>query len=131
MNIIRPTRLFPLLLSAGLLLGACEYSEVDGVGTRTADEENPPQLDLTSFDGCQRGELGQWRADATITNNTDVVSTYELTVSFYDGDVRLAERGTWVRDLKPGEAAKVDHGWWIDGADDVTRCEVLTINRFG
>ncbi len=123
-----------ILMAAGLAvlgLSACEYSEIDGVGTRTADEEFPPQSDLTAFDGCEPGDLGQWRFDAEITNNTPNVASYELTVAFYDDDVRLGEFSTWVRDLKPDETAAADQGWWIENGEDVTRCEVLTINRWG
>ena len=113
-----------------LTLSACEYSEIDGVGTRTADEEHPPQYDLTSFDGCSRGDLGQWRFSAEVTNNTPKVASYELTVAFYESDVRLDEFSTWVRDLKSGERAAAEQGWWIEGAERVTTCEVLTINRW-
>ncbi len=120
-----------LLLAATLLVSACEYSEIDGIGTRTADEEHPPQSDLTSFAGCEPGDLGQWRFRAVITNNSAKVATYELTVAFYDGDTRLDEASSWVRDLRPGESAVTDAGRWIEGADRVTNCEVLTINRWG
>lgn len=114
-----------------LLATGCEYSEVDGIGTRTADEASPPQKDLTSFQGCESGDLGQWRFSAEITNNSPKVASYELTVAFYDSDVRLDEFSTWVRDLRPGETAAADAGWWIEGSERVTRCEVLTINRWG
>lgn len=120
-----------VLLTAMLLLASCEYAEVDGIGTRTADPDNPPQHDLRSFDGCEPGDLGQWRFRAEITNNSPTVASYELTVAFYDGETRLDEFSSWVRDLRPGETAAADSGWWIDSADRVTRCEVLTINRWG
>lgn len=122
-----------LLAAAALVLtlSACEYSEIDGIGTRTADEEFPPQHDLVAFDGCEPGDLGQWRFSAELTNYSPKVASYELTVAFYDSDVRLDEFSTWVRDLKPGETAAADAGWWIEGAERVTRCEVLTVNRWG
>jgi hypothetical protein len=124
-----------ILLSAVLamvMLGmtGCEYSEINGIGTRTADVDHPPQADLTSFNGCELGDLGQWRFSAEITNNSPKVASYELTVAFYDGSTRLDQFSNWVRDLRPGETAAADTGWWIDGGDRVTRCEVLTINRW-
>lgn len=125
------TLLCSILAAALLVATACEYTEIDGIGTRTADEENPPQSDLTSFGGCALGDLGQWRFDAVLTNNSPTVATYELTVAFYDDDTRLDEASSWVRDLRPGESAVADTGRWIEGADRVTHCEVLTINRWG
>lgn len=119
-----------VLSVAMLVMVGCEYSEIDGIGTRTADEVHPPQYDLASFDGCTPGDLGQWRFSANVVNNTPKVASYELTVAFYNGDTRLDEFSTWIRDLKPGEKAAADAGWWIEGAEDVTRCEVLTINRW-
>lgn len=123
-------RLAPALLAAAFLTG-CEYSELNGIGTRTADEDHPPQLDLASFDGCSPGDLGQWRAAGELVNNSPTTASYEVSVAFYDGDIRLDERSTWVRDLRPGERAAIDHGWWIDSAERVTSCDVLVINRFG
>lgn len=119
-------------LGIALTLSACEYTEIDGVGTRTGDDVNPPQTDLVAFEGCAPQRDGRWGVDATITNQTDVVSSYELTVAFYEGETRLEERSTWVRDLKPAETASVDRAWWIgQAANQATHCEVLTINRFG
>lgn len=123
--------LIPLMLAAAFTLTACEYTEIDGIGTRTADPEHPPQSDIVSFDGCHRGELGQWRAVAEIVNNSPTTASYELRVAFSDGTTRLDERSVWVRNLRPEERAAVDHGWWVDQADRVTGCSVLTINRFG
>jgi hypothetical protein len=131
MRLIRFCMLVCVAVGVAVVLGGCEYSEIDGVGTRTADEEHPPQYDLATFNGCEPGDLGQWRFNAEVVNNTPTVASYELTVAFYEGDTRLDEFSSWVRDLKPGERALVDTGWWIDGADRVTRCEVLTINRWG
>ena len=120
------------LLPLAILLGlsACEYTEVDGVGTRTADDENPPQHDLDRFDGCSPAPLGQWEADGQLTNNTEVTSTYEVKIAFFADDVRVAERSDWVTDLRPGESAAIHGSWWID-SEDVTNCEVLVINRWG
>lgn len=124
-------RILVILLVAMLpIIAACEYSEIEGVGTRTADDDFPPQSDLMSFGGCEPGNLGQWRFDATIRNNTATVATYELTVAFYDSETRLDEASNWVRDLKPGESASAGAGRWIEDADSVTRCEVLTLNRW-
>jgi len=125
-------RLRPLILIIAVLLvaSACRYDEVDGVGSRTADEEFPPQLDV-DFGGCELGPLGQWHAAATVVNPTDVPVTYELTIGFYDGDVRLAQRSHWIRELRPAEAAEVDHGWWVESSDRVNECRLLTVNRFG
>ena len=129
-RIPRPARIAALAAATALALTACEYEEVDGVGTRTMDDENPPQLDV-EFDGCRLGELNRWHGAAAITNNTEVVQTYEITVGFYDGDVRLAERSHWVRALRPGETADVDPGWWIESPERVNDCRLLTVNRFG
>lgn len=113
-----------------LSLAACEYSELNGIGTRTGDEAFPPQLDLAGFDGCSRGELGQWRATAELVNNSPGTASYEVVVAFYQDETRLDERTHWVRDLRSGERAAIDRGWWIDSADLVTSCDVLLINRF-
>lgn len=123
-------RLLALVALVALALTACRYDEVDGVGSRTADEEFPPQLDV-EFTGCSVGALSQWHATATVVNPTDVPVTYELTVGFYDGDVRLAQRSHWIRELRPSETAEVDAGWWVESAERVTDCRLLTVNRFG
>ena len=109
---------------------ACEYREVDGVGTRTFDEEFVPQDDIDRFDGCALTAAGQWRVDGEITNNTDEMASYAITIAFFDGDTRLEERSLWIRDLHPDESAEMNRGWWINGSDQVTSCEVLTIDRF-
>ena len=119
-----------LVLALALLASACRYDEVDGVGSRTADDEFPPQLDV-EFAGCEPGALGQWDARATVVNPTDAPATYELTVGFYDGDVRLAQRSHWIRELRPAETAEIDAGWWVESADRVTHCRLLAVNRFG
>ena len=124
-------RIVALVLGATLALTACEYSEIDGVGTRTGDPDHPPQLDLATFDGCERGDLGQWRVSAELINHSPTTASYELTVAFRAGDTRVDERSVWIRDLRPGERASVEHGWWIDQADRVTDCVPLTVNRFG
>ena len=130
MNAPRILRSLTLVVALVLVLTACRYDEVGGVGSRTADDEFPPQLDV-EFGGCEFGPLGQWHATATVVNPTDAPVTYELTIGFYDGDVRLAQRSRWVRELRPQEAAEVESGWWLDGADRVTECRLLTVNRFG
>ena len=38
-----------MVLAVAGLLAACDYVEIDGVGTRTPDEAHPPQGDVTSF----------------------------------------------------------------------------------
>jgi len=131
----RPTipRRWPSLLAGGLAmlaLSACEYVEVDGIGTRTADAVNPPQHDVAAFDGCEPAELERWRARGRIVNSTDRVASYEVVVGFYDDEVRLDERSEWIRDLAPGEEAAIDRAWWVDEPDRVTECRLLLINRF-
>lgn len=115
---------------AGLLV-ACEYSELDGVGTRTPDEDFPPQLDVVAFEGCQGASLNQVRATGEVVNNSPSTATYEVIVAFLDADqTRLDEKSTWIRDLRPDERAAVDHTWWIDGRDLFATCEVLIVNRW-
>ncbi|MEM9564243.1 MAG: FxLYD domain-containing protein [Actinomycetota bacterium] len=126
----RTTSLAAGLLLCGLLT-ACEYSEINGVGTRTADEVNPPQLDVTAFDGCRPATLNRWQVEGEVTNSTDSVATYEVVVGFYEGDTRIDERGEWVRNLRPGERASLDRAWWIDDPERVTDCRLLLVNRFG
>ncbi|MDW3217616.1 MAG: hypothetical protein R8F63_03300 [Acidimicrobiales bacterium] len=118
-----------LAIGALLLLSACKYEEVDGVGTRTMDVEHPPQSDVV-LDGCHRDELGRWHADVTVTNNTPAVQTYELTIGFYDGDTRLAQRAHWIRALRVDEVAEPDPAWWVESGERVTDCRLLTVNRF-
>ena len=120
-----------LALVALPVLTACEYVEVDGIGTRTADELNPPQRDVTSFEGCEPASLDRWRARGEVVNSTDRVASYEVVVGFYDGETRLDERSEWIRDLGPGEAAAIDRAWWIDDPGRVTGCRLLLVNRFG
>ena len=123
-----PHGLAALLLA--VVVAGCAYSEVNGIGTRTADDDHPPQNDVTSFAGCEQGDLGRWLASGEVTNNSPTTATYEVTVAFYDDDTRLDERSTWIRNLRPGEVAAIDSGWWIDGGERVNRCEILTINRW-
>lgn len=125
----RPSRVV-LFVAVMLVAASCRYSEVDGVGTRTADADHPPQLDVT-LTGCTEGEFGQWTAEAVVTNPTDAAMTYEVIVAFQDGDVRLSQRSHWVRNLTPGETAAISPSWWIESPDRVTGCRVLTVNRFG
>ena len=125
----RPARLAAAVLAVGAL-SACEYVEVDGIGTRTADDLHPPQQDVASFDGCQPTTLDRWRVDGEILNSTDEVASYEVVVGFYDGDTRLDQRTEWIRDLRPGERAAIDRAWWLDDPDRVTDCRLILINRF-
>ncbi len=135
MNLFRATSSRLLVLAAALLVAAiatgCEYVEVDGVGTRTMDEANPPQHDVASFSGCEPAELNRWRAVGEVVNQTEKVSTYEIVVAFYADTTRLDERSEWIRDLKPGERAAIDGAWWLDDPDRVTNCQILMVNRFG
>ncbi len=122
-------------LIAGLALAAlvatgCEYREVDGVGTRTWDEQLAPQDDITAFDGCSRNRANQWVVDGTVTNNTQDRATYAVTIAFNDGEVRLDERTLMIRDLAPGQTGAMNRGWWLTNPDSVTDCQVLTIDRF-
>lgn len=124
------TRLLLVGLAVGAFaLTACEYREVDGVGTRTFDEEFVPQDDITGFDGCRRNGVSQWQVDGEITNRTPDRATYAVTIAFYDDDVRLDERTLWIRDLAPGEVGEMNRGWWLTSPDRVTDCRVLTIDR--
>lgn len=124
------TILLPALASLALLTG-CEYVEIDGVGTRTADDAHPPQSDVASFDGCETADLGRWRASGELVNNSESVASYEVVVAFYDGETRLDQRTEWIRDLQPGERAAIDRAWWLDDPDRVTDCRLILINRFG
>ena len=122
-------------LVAGLALAAlvatgCEYREVDGVGTRTWDEQLAPQDDISSFDGCSRNRANQWEVNGTVTNNTVDRATYTVTIAFNSGDVRLDERTLMIRDLAPGQTGAMNRGWWLTNPDSVTDCQVLTIDRF-
>lgn len=134
-NPLHPTRVLAgrvglAAVAAALSLTACEYEEVDGIGTRTGDDEHPPQLDVTSFDGCRPTSLGRWQAAGELTNSTEATSTYEIVVGFYDGDTRLDQRSEWIRDLRPGERAAIDRAWWVDEPDRVTGCRLVLVNRF-
>ena len=115
---------------ATLVATGCEYREVDGVGTRTWDEQLAPQDDITTFDGCTRNQANQWVADGLVTNNTRDRATYVVTIAFNDDDVRLDERTLMIRDLAPGQTGAMNRGWWLTNPDSVTDCEVLTIDRF-
>ena len=126
----RTLRLVAGLAAVILLTAACEYREVDGVGTRTYDDEFVPQAGIERFDGCALTRVGQWRAEGLVTNHTPEMATYVVTIAFFDGETRLEERSLWIRDLHPGESADMNRGWWINGSDQVTGCEVLTIDRF-
>lgn len=117
------------IVAALVLLTGCRYETIDGVGTRTVDPDFPPQSDVALV-SCRTGDWSRWHATATITNHTAVVQTYEVTVGFYDGDVRLAERAHWVRALRPGETAQVDPSWWIESPERVDDCRLLTVNRW-
>lgn len=125
-----PTRRLIVLIAATLVLAVgCRYEEVGGVGTRTADDEHPPQADVELV-GCRTGDLSRWHATVTITNHTPEVQTYEVTIGFYDDEIRLAQRSHWVRALRPGEVAEIDPSWWIESPDRVSDCRLLTVNRF-
>ena len=117
------------LLALLLLTTACRYETIDGVGTRTADPEFPPQADV-SLIGCRPEDGQRWRATGIIVNHTDQVQTYEVTIAFSDAETRLAERAHWVRALRPGEMAEIDRSWWIESAERVDGCRLLTVNRF-
>lgn len=119
------------LLVSSIVLGACERSEVDGIGSNTPDENAPPQLDLVGVTDCSVGEWGWVAGRGDIRNGAVEVSTYEIVVGFYDGERRLADRSTWIRDLDPGESARFEANVWLnDQAGATTSCEVVTINRW-
>lgn len=120
-----------LLLLLTVVLGACERSEVNGIGSITPDADAPPQLDLVSMGSCSAGEWGWVSGDGVISNGAGDVSTYEIVVGFYEGERRLGDQNTWIRDLAVGESASFDvHAWLDDEANAMTSCRVLTINRW-
>ena len=129
-NPFRRSRLIAGVAAIAVVLTACEYREVDGVGTRTYDEQYVPQDDISAFDGCSRTGLGQWQPSGLVTNNTPDMATYAVTIAFSDGETRLDERTLWIRDLHPAEQAEMNRAWWLANGDSVTSCEVLTIDRF-
>jgi hypothetical protein len=129
-RISRP-RLISTLCVAVLFLGACERSEIDGIGSFTPDEVAPPQHDLVSLDDCSVGEWGWVSGEGEINNGSTSVSTYEVVLGFYDGERRLGDQNTWIRDLDPGESARFEvYAWLDDHASAMSACEVLTINRW-
>ncbi len=69
-------------------------------------------------------------AEGTVTNHTPDMATYAVTIAFYENETRMDERTQWIRDLRPAEVGEMNRGWWINQADDVSRCEVLSIDRF-
>ena len=78
----RSRTLIAALAFAALVATGCEYREVDGVGTRTWDEQLAPQDDITSFDGCTRNRANQWVVDGAVTNHTGDRATYTVTIAF-------------------------------------------------
>ncbi len=122
-----------LMVSAVAMMGlsACDYVEINGIGTRTPDDVNPPQNDVVFFDGCEPDALNRWRARGEIVNNTDRVVSYEVVVAFDEGDLRLDQRSEWLRDVSPGRRAALNRAWWVDEAERVDGCRLLVINRFG
>lgn len=120
-----------VIVALSVLLGACERSEVDGVGSNTPSEDAPPQHDLVEPLGCVVGEWGWVSGEGEINNATNDVATYEVVVAFYDGSRRLADQNTWIRDVEPAESARFEaYAWLDDEADTMTSCEVITINRW-
>ena len=114
-----------------LLLGACERSELNGIGSNTPSEDAPPQLDLVGTVECSVGEWGWVSGGGEIRNGAGDVSTYEVVIGFYDGDRRIGEQSTWIRDVDPGEAARFEaHAWLNDDANAMGACDVITINRW-
>lgn len=114
-----------------LLLGGCERTEIDGIGSITPNEAAPPQLDLVALGDCTVGELGWVSGEGEIRNRSDAVGTYEVVVSFSDADRRLGDQRARIRDLYPGESARFEvHAWLNDDAASMTSCDVVTINRW-
>ena len=64
-----------LLLLLSVVLGACERSEGNGIGSITPDTDAPPQLDLVSMGSCSAGEWGWVGGDGVISNGAADVST--------------------------------------------------------
>ena len=120
-----------VLLMVALMVGACERSEVDGIGSNTPSEVAPPQRDLVGQVECAIGEWGWVSGEGEIRNGAGDVSTYEVVVGFYDGETRLSDQNTWIRDVDPGESARFEaYAWLGDDAGRMASCEVLTVNRW-
>jgi hypothetical protein len=120
-----------LMLVLAFALGACERSEVDGIGSNTPSEEAPPQRDLVGSVDCTVGEWGWVSGEGQVRNGAVGASTYEVVVGFYAGDVRIGGQSTWIRDIDPAETATFDaYAWLGDDAATMTSCEVVTINRW-
>lgn len=120
-----------LVLALTLALGACERSEIDGIGSNTPSEEAPPQRDLVGLVDCSVGEWGWVSGEGQVRNGAVGASTYEVVVGFYAGDVRIGDRSSWIRDIDPAETATFDARSWLgDDAATMTSCEVVTINRW-
>ena len=120
-----------VVLMMALVIGACERSEVDGIGSNTPSDAAPPQRDLVGPVECAIGEWGWVSGEGEVRNGAGDVSTYEVVIGFYDGETRLADQNTWIRDLDPGESARFEtHAWLGDDAVSMASCEVLTINRW-
>ena len=119
------------LLVMSVVLGACERSEVNGIGSNTPAEDAPPQLDLVGSTECSVGQWGWVSGGGEIRNGAADVSTYEIVIGFYDGDRRLGDQSTWIRDVDPGESARFEAHLWLDEvASSMTSCDVVTINRW-
>jgi len=120
----------PFLLTS-LLVTACQRSEVNGIGSYTPDDAAPPQLDLVDDAACDIGDWGWASGSGTIENRTTDVATYEVVVAFHEGEVRLGEASSWIRDLPAGVTARYEAtGFLGDEAPLLTDCSVITINRW-
>lgn len=120
-----------VLIVLATLLGACERSEVDGIGSNTPSEEAPPQRDLVGQVDCSVGERGWVTGAGQVRNGATGTSSYEVVIGFYAGGVRIGDRSAWIRDIDPAETATFDANVWLgDAADTMTSCEVVTVNRW-
>lgn len=119
------------LLILAVAVTACQRTEVDGITSRTGDEEFPPQADLESFAGCSVGDFGWVRGTGVILNGTPETASYEVVVSFEADGVRLDQGSRWIRDLSSGGRAEFEAVAYLgDRAEEMTDCRVITINRF-
>ncbi len=120
-----------LVLIALLALAGCKRTEVNGIGSYTGDDDEPPQLDLATFAGCRVGEWGWVHGTGTVENRTADVATYEIVVAFSDDGTRVDTRSAWIRDLAAGATAQFDAARWFgENASAVDGCQVITVNRW-
>ncbi|HEX7095227.1 MAG TPA: hypothetical protein VF183_05055, partial [Acidimicrobiales bacterium] len=102
-------------------------SVVDGIESRTADPENPPQRDLHAEVRCQI-EIDTLRAAGAVTNHTDEIADYHVLVVWErDGD-RLAEAAAILERVAAAETRE----WEVTAlgqGDSATSCRAIRVDR--